>query len=524
LKSLTDKKENRFLTDLGQNGGMTVGAQALAAAVDSAAPPYRVSPRCLLRLERDGTPRLLSASTALAALFQKQPEAIAGRPAAEVLGTDAAVLSDAVRACLAADTVLEVDAAVTLPQGAIPSRLVLMPDGDAVQLLLIDLRPRSRRGTPNVEPATDELLVRYHRDLTVLDCSESYAQFQGRTRSEMIGRNFADWLPANELDIIRHALSDAATRTIINTNQIAKTQSDGSQRWYRWIDIALPSQPGEAGEFLSIGVDVTAMKRARDELQRKNTALVVVAEELREAQIAAEDSNRAKSRFLAHMSHELRTPLNSIIGFADIMRAGLFGPVEPERYRDYIDLIHNGGKLLLSLINDILDMSKIEAGKMELTIEQLETTALAESCRAMVIGMARESSVVIKVEIAPECAEVHADERAAKQMIINLLSNAVKFTPAGGIVTLSFRRHDDAGVAISVTDNGIGMTPAELEKALQPFGQVDSELSRQRKGTGIGLTLVTSLAELHGGTLDITSAKDIGTTATIMLPWMKTCA
>src|SRR3954471_11571435 len=124
-----------------QNSGMTGGAQALAAAADSPEPPYRDSARCLLRLERDGTPRLLSASTALAALFQKQPEAIAGRPAAEVLGTDADGLRDGVRACLAADTVLEVDAAVTLPQGAIPSRLVLMPDGDAVQLLLIDLRP-----------------------------------------------------------------------------------------------------------------------------------------------------------------------------------------------------------------------------------------------------------------------------------------------------------------------------------------------------------------------------------------------
>ncbi len=247
----------------------------------------------------------------------------------------------------------------------------------------------------------------------------------------------------------------------------------------------------------------------------------MVAEELREAQIAAEDSNRAKSRFLAHMSHELRTPLNGIIGFADIMRAGLFGPVEPARYHEYIELIHSSGELLLSLINDILDMSKIEAGKMELTIERLETAALAEACRAMVIGMARDSSVVIRIEIAPDCTEVDADERAAKQMIINLMSNAVKFTPAGGIVTLSFRKHGDAGISVSVADNGIGMTPAELDKALQPFGQIDSELARQRKGTGIGLTLVKSLAELHGGTFAIVSAKGVGTTATTTLPWMK---
>jgi PAS domain S-box-containing protein len=508
---------------------MTVGAQALAASADSAEPLYRDSPRCLLKLERDGTPRLLSASAALAALFQKQPEDIAGRPAAEVLGTDPVTLGDAVSACLATGEVLDVDVAVTLPHGAIPSRLVLMPKGDAVQLVLIDLRPRSVRAAPNAEAAAEELLVRYRRDLTVLDCSESYAQLHGRRPAEMIGRTFADWLPANELEIIRRALAEAGSRTIMNTNQIAKTQSDGSQRWYRWIDIALPARPGEAGEILSIGVDVTAMKRARDELQRKNTDLVAVAEELREAQIAAEDSNRAKSRFLAHMSHELRTPLNGIIGFADIMRAGLFGPIEPERYRDYVDLIHNSGELLLSLINDILDMSKIEAGKMELTIEPLEVTTLAEACRAMVIGMARDSSVVVKVEIAPDCTEVHADGRAAKQMIINLMSNAVKFTPAGGVVSLSFRQHgapgdQKGGVQISVADNGIGMTPAELQKAILPFGQVDSELARQSKGTGIGLTLVKSLVELHGGTLDITSAKGRGTTATISLPWMKPAA
>jgi PAS domain S-box-containing protein len=503
---------------------MTVGAQALAAPADSAEPPYRESPRCLVHRERDGTPRLISASTTLAELFQKPPEALIGRPAADVLGADPIILADAVRSCLAADAVLEVDVAVTLPQGAIPSRLVLMPQGDAVQLLLIDLRPRSLRQAPVTEGAADDLLVRYRPDLTVLDCSESYANFHGRQPAEVIGHNFSEWLPAAELEIVRRAVTDAGTRSIINTNQVAKTQDDGSQRWYRWIDIALPGRPGETGEFLSIGLNITATKRARDELQRKNTALVALAEELRTAQVVAEDSNRAKSRFLAHMSHELRTPLSSIIGFADIMRAGLFGPIEPERYRDYIELIHSGGELLLQLINDILDMSKIEAGKMELTIVPLETASLAESCRSMVLGMARDSSIVIKIDIAPDCSEVHADERAAKQMIINLLSNAVKFTPAGGIVTLRARRDGDAGIAISVADTGIGMTQAELAKAQQPFGQVDNEFSRQRKGTGIGLTLVKSLVELHGGTLDISSTKGVGTTATITLPWMKPAA
>ncbi len=500
---------------------MTGGAQALAAAADSAEPPFRDSPRSLLRLERDGTARLLSVSKSLAALFQKLPQAIIGQPVGDILGTDIRILGQALRACLGRGEVLEVDLAVTLPQGAIPSRLVLMPqpDGETIQLLLIDLRPQSLTGTPGADVGED-IMVRYRADLTILECSESYAEFHGREVSEIIGHSFADWLAPAELEIVRRAVIESKGRAIVNTNEIAKTRPDGSQRWYRWVDVALPVRDGEQPEFLSVGLNVTAMKRARDELMRKNTALTAVAEELREAQVAAEDSNRAKSRFLAHMSHELRTPLNGILGFADIMRAGLFGPIEPERYREYVELIHNSGELLLSLINDVLDMSKIEAGTMELSIQPLETTSLAEACRTMVIGMARDNSVVVKVEVAPDCGEVHADPRAAKQMIINLLSNAVKFTPAGGVVTLSFCKLKD-GVAISVADNGIGMTPEELQKALQPFGQIDSELARQRKGTGIGLTLVKSLVELHGGTLDITSTKGRGTTATLTLPWMK---
>jgi signal transduction histidine kinase len=185
-----------------------------------------------------------------------------------------------------------------------------------------------------------------------------------------------------------------------------------------------------------------------------------------------------------------------------------------------VGLIHNSGELLLSLINDILDMSKVEAGRMELVVEPLEAAALADACRTLVIGMARDSGIALKVEIEPGCTEIHADARAAKQMIINLLSNAVKFTPSGGLVTLSFGRRAE-GVAIAVADNGIGMTPVELEKAMLPFGQVDGELARQRKGTGIGLTLVKSLVELHGGTLDIASTKGIGTTATLTLPCLK---
>jgi len=291
----------------------------------------------------------------------------------------------------------------------------------------------------------------------------------------------------------------------------------------RWI---LISQRATAeGGYVGIRTDITAVKekeqalqRIRDELEAKNAELVTLTEQLKSARLAAEENSRAKSRFLAHMSHELRTPLNGILGFAEIISSGLFGPVQPSRYQEYSELIHSNGKLLLSLINDILDMSKIEAGKMELAIEPHAIEPLAESCRAMMAGLARDNAVVLKVAIDPDCRQILADARAAKQMILNLVSNAIKFTPAGGTVTIGFADLGSEGIEIAVTDTGIGMTPEELKKAMQPFGQIDSELALQHRGTGIGLSLVKSLAELHGGTLLMTSEKGRGTRAAILLP------
>jgi PAS domain S-box-containing protein len=634
--------------------GMTAGAQALTAVADSAEPPYRDSARCLLRLERDGIARLLSASPPFANLYDKRPDEIVGQSAAPLFGMSDEALAELVQSCLRRMDAIETDLSLPVHGTRHQVRLILVPQsGEADVLVLFINLPAA---LPLAEKTTagysgGDLLVRYTPELQVVGCSASYAALYGRKPEEMTGRNLADWLPRDELENVRRAVDCTASNEIVNTNQILRTLPDGSRRWYRWVDVALPVPDGRGGgtrtEMLSIGMDITKLKRAKarlrdaiesinegfclfdkqgrlvmfneqframypksapaiyhgvtmtemlrysastgelgpiedpaqfaqqvrrqmelnpeiryqrrladgrwilisqhrtsdggyvglrtditsvkeneaalqratDELERKNAALNTLADELRQARIAAEDSNRAKSRF-----HELRTPLNSIIGFADVMRAGLFGPVEPQRYRDYVELIHNSGGLLLSLINDVLDMSKIEAGRMELSIEPLETAALAESCRALVVGMARDFSVALKIEVASDCPEVHADERAVKQMIINLMSNAVKFTKAGGVVTLCFRNLGPNGVAIAVSDTGIGMTPAELEKAMLPFGQVDSELARQRQGTGIGLTLVKSLVELHHGTLDIASEKGRGTIATITLPWIKPAA
>jgi len=244
--------------------------------------------------------------------------------------------------------------------------------------------------------------------------------------------------------------------------------------------------------------------------------------EIEAARQEAVAASRSKSQFLANMSHELRTPLNAIIGFAEIIRGELYGPAGVARYVDYAADIYSSGQHLLSIINDILDMAKIEAGRMDLREGWLQPADAIGSTLRIVAEQARLGSIRMLVESDAALPRLLADERALRQMLLNLLSNAIKFTPAGGRVSVGVCLHRDGGIRFSVADTGIGMSPAEVERALHPFGQVDSELSRRHNGTGLGLTLVQSLIELHGGRLTIDSAKGSGTTVILDFPPART--
>jgi signal transduction histidine kinase len=238
--------------------------------------------------------------------------------------------------------------------------------------------------------------------------------------------------------------------------------------------------------------------------------------ELVKAKEAAEVANRAKSAFLANMSHELRTPLNAILGFSEIIKSSHFGPVS-ERYPVYAGDIFTSGKYLLALINDILNLSKLEAGQMALDETELDVQAIIDASAKFVETQARKAGVYLTVNVAGELPWVWADERRLQQVLINLLSNAVKFTPRGGRICISAGVSDN-GLAIAVSDTGIGMSPADIPKALAPFGQIESAVSRKHEGTGLGLPLAKQLAELHGGSFAIESAVGAGTTVTILLP------
>lgn len=247
-------------------------------------------------------------------------------------------------------------------------------------------------------------------------------------------------------------------------------------------------------------------------------ALKQMTERLAVAVDHAEAANLAKSRFLASMSHELRTPLNGIIGFAEVIRTQMMGPVGNPRYLEYVKDIHDSGMHLLNVINDVLDLSKIEAGHATLDeVTDCDIDAIVESAVRMVRPTADKRGVTVTMTLAA-AVRLRLSERMTRQIVLNIVSNAVKFTPAGGTVSLTDRRNPGGNYAIDITDTGIGIAPDKIPVALAPFGQIDSPLARESKGTGLGLPLAKAMMELQGGSLSIRSRPHEGTTVTLTFP------
>ncbi len=241
-------------------------------------------------------------------------------------------------------------------------------------------------------------------------------------------------------------------------------------------------------------------------------------EQLVRAKERAELASRAKSEFLANMSHELRTPLNAIIGFSEIIRDHTFGPVGNPKYVEYAKDINDSGQHLLAIISDILDLSKIEAGKLELSEGEVDVDQLVGACLTLVRERAEAADIMIGHDIPQGLPYLRADERKVKQIVVNLLSNAIKFTPSGGWVAVRAHTDHRAGLTITVADNGIGISPEDIPKAMTPFGQAASGLVRQHEGTGLGLPLTKALAELHGAVFVVESQVGLGTTVDVRFP------
>jgi len=309
----------------------------------------------------------------------------------------------------------------------------------------------------------------------------------------------------------------------------------------RWMHIS--ERRTKDGGYVSVGTDITKIKQHEQKLIESEKRQIATIVDLRKSQRAlelqtaaladlagkyaeektrAEEANQAKSKFLANMSHELRTPLNAIIGFSEIMESGMFGPLGAEKYTEYSRDIRESGEYLLDVINDILDMSKIEAGGIRLSAETIELEPILADCQRVVSTRAREKHLNLQAQIDPDLVLV-ADRRAVKQIALNLLSNAVKFTPDGGAVTV-YGRTRGGMATIAIRDDGIGIPKGALHKLGRPFEQVESQLTKKYQGSGLGLAIAKSLAELHGGDMHIRSTLGKGTVVVVRLPLQATIA
>jgi two-component system cell cycle sensor histidine kinase PleC len=297
----------------------------------------------------------------------------------------------------------------------------------------------------------------------------------------------------------------------------------------RWLQIS--ERRTAEGGLVMTAADITAIK-LQDEARRRNEAqlqeavdnleqsksqLAELARKYEAEKIRAEGANKAKSEFLANMSHELRTPLNAINGFSEIMLGEMFGPLGDKRYKEYSQDILSSGQHLLALINDILDMSKIEAGKMNLRFEPMHLLDVVEDAVRLVRNRAEASGLALDIEL-PQLPEIEADYRAIKQVLLNLLSNALKFTPHGGRVSVTAEVRRDGQVRVAVHDTGIGISAEDIKRLAQPFEQIESQHSKTQQGTGLGLALTKSLVEMHEGVLEMSSEPGEGTTVSFTLP------
>jgi len=297
---------------------------------------------------------------------------------------------------------------------------------------------------------------------------------------------------------------------VLEDRRMVEREENIFGRTYLTLKFPIVDQTGELLGLGGIETDVTEIKRAE-----KN---------LRDAKEQAEFANRAKTEFLANMSHELRTPLNSILGLSEMLINQTLGPLGSPKYREYAEDIHTSGNHLLSLISEVLDLSKIEAGEFEISESEIDVTQAVSTCVRMIEGRAPEESPRVRVEFANGLPRLLGDERRFKQILLNLLGNAVKFTPREGKVSVAARVSNGGRFTIEVADTGIGIAAKDIPKVLEPFGQVRDVFTRKHEGTGLGLYLAKSFTEMHGGTLEIASTLGKGTTVVLRFPKERTVA
>jgi two-component system cell cycle sensor histidine kinase PleC len=375
-----------------------------------------------------------------------------------------------------------------------------------------------------------EAFVLWDADNRLVMCNSKYQQLHGIPDAALIpGAAYADIIAAGRKPLVRSQVANEGR------------QDDGARSYEvqledgRWLQIN--ERPTKDGGFVSVGTDITELKRhegrliegerrlmatiadlrqSRQKLELQAQQMVELAEKYASEKDRAEAANRTKSQFLANVSHELRTPLNAIIGFSEIMQSGLFGALGSPKYAEYCQDIHQSGTYLLGVINDVLDMARIEAGRMVLHPEDVDFGGLVEESIRVIRAMASMQGIDVSAEIAPRL-HLTGDRRALTQIMLNLLSNAVKFTPTGGQIRVRARVLNGA-VAFTVADTGVGIPREAISKLGTPFEQVSNQFTKNHRGSGLGLAIASSQARLHGGAMRIRSAVGRGTVVAVRLP------
>ncbi len=356
-----------------------------------------------------------------------------------------------------------------------------------------------------------DAVMRFGSDGAVLFTSRSAEKLFGCQRYQLSGSGLIDRIHVLDRPIYMTAFSEANHDGKSRTIEVRMRRDNPSEPAripeFAWIEIGLtPVIDTETNEPRN---EVVALLRDVTERHRQDA-------EMREARRLAEDASNAKSRFLATIGHELRTPLNAIVGFSEMMTSGVVGELSPA-HREYADIIHRSGHHLLDVVKMLLDMSRLEAGKFELTTDAFEPAELIDPCFKMVEGLAGERRIRLTADLPRMLPTIVGDERAIRQVLINLLSNAIKFSHEGGVVTVAMKRQG-AHLSISVSDRGIGMDADALRRMGEPFFQVQDGLARRYEGTGLGLSIVKGLVDLHEGALKAISTPGEGTTITVLLP------
>jgi len=359
-------------------------------------------------------------------------------------------------------------------------------------------------------------------------CNSNFQELHGLPDEAItVGASFESVVAAGSKPVVRNKVITGGP-SIPGARTFEAQLEDG-----RWLHIS--ERRTKDGGYVSVGTDITALKTHEEKLVDSEKRLMATVADLRASQqrlaelaeqyaqekTRAEEANQAKSKFLANMSHELRTPLNAIIGFSEIMESGMFGPLGAEKYHEYCSDIRGSGQYLLEVINDILDMSKIEAGRIRLDFEDLNLDSLLAEAMRVVAARAQDKHLQLTARISPEL-RLRADRRALKQIALNLLSNAVKFTPYGGRVTVRGRTNDRC-ITLAILDSGIGIATDALARLGRPFEQVESQLTKSHQGSGLGLAISKSLIELHGGSMRIRSTLGKGTLVVVRLPFEPQC-